>query len=110
MWWNNVGATRSAAIAKVIIAEAGNFPEIARFYHEEVISRGENMTRQVLHWGIDAGEFRPVDVRTATHLIISPFLFLCIWKHSFTQYATQSPDPVDVIEAHIEMILKGLST
>ena len=109
IWWNNVGATRSSAIAKVIIAEAGNFPEIAKFYHEEVIFRGENMTMQIIQRGIDAGEFRRVDTRTISHLIMSPFLFLCIWKYSFSQYASQSPDPSEVIEAHIEMILKGLS-
>ena len=109
VWWTNVGATRSAPITKIIIAEAGNFPEITKFYHEEVISRGENITMQVLQRGIDTGEFRPVDIRMTTQLIIAPFLFLCMWKYSFAQYDLQPTDPAQVIEAHIDMTLRGLA-
>jgi AcrR family transcriptional regulator len=108
-WWQNVGSTRFAAIPKIIISEAGNFPEIANFYHEEVISRGQRVTMQILQRGIDAGEFRPVDIRIATQLIVAPFIFLCIWKFSFAQCMPEDIGPAEVIETHIDMTLRGLA-
>ena len=39
-WWEMVGATELAGIPKLMIAEARNFPDLARFYYDEVISRG----------------------------------------------------------------------
>jgi AcrR family transcriptional regulator len=108
-WWQNVGATSFAAIPKIIVSEAGNFPELAKFYHEEVYRRGERVTTQILQRGIDAGEFRSVDVRVAMQLIAAPFLFLCIWKFSFAQWVEENLDPGRVIDEHIEMTLRGLA-
>ncbi|MEN9760986.1 MAG: Fatty acid metabolism regulator protein, partial [Pseudomonadota bacterium] len=34
-WWSRVGATRLAGIVKLIMGEAGNFPELAQFFFEE---------------------------------------------------------------------------
>src|SRR3954465_11279892 len=39
-YWRLVGETSLASIPRLMIAEAGNFPELARFYYEEVVTRG----------------------------------------------------------------------
>ena len=39
-WWERIGATRMSGIPKLIFAEAGNFPELARFYVAEVVRPG----------------------------------------------------------------------
>jgi TetR/AcrR family transcriptional regulator len=36
-WWARYGATKASGISKLIISEASNFPELARFYQEEVV-------------------------------------------------------------------------
>src|SRR5215472_4927653 len=38
--WSQVMATPASAIPKIVLAEAGNFPDIARFYLDEVVHRG----------------------------------------------------------------------
>jgi AcrR family transcriptional regulator len=38
-WWESIGNTRLAGLSKLMIAEAANFPELASFYHAEVIMR-----------------------------------------------------------------------
>src|SRR5512139_1140567 len=38
-----VASSPLSGIPKLVISEAGNFPEIARFYHDEVIQRGRAM-------------------------------------------------------------------
>ncbi len=47
-----------SAIPKLVISEAGNFPELAGFYLEEVIDRGRRLVGKLLNRGIASGEFR----------------------------------------------------
>src|SRR5690348_12990385 len=43
--WAELIATPASAIPKLVIAEAGNFPDIARFYLDEVVNRGRELIR-----------------------------------------------------------------
>jgi len=44
--------SRAGAIPKLVIAEAGNFPDLARFYHDEVIRRAFALLAAVLERGM----------------------------------------------------------
>ena len=39
-WWQKIGATRLAGVTKLVISESRNFPEVARYYHDNVLVRG----------------------------------------------------------------------
>ena len=41
-WWEKIGATPISGIPKLILSEARNFPEIARFYVDEVVHPGHD--------------------------------------------------------------------
>src|SRR4051812_22610121 len=69
VWWERIGATRASGITKLIISEAQNFPEIAGFYHREVIEPGEQLVRKILQRGVDRGEFYIEDFDYAMFLI-----------------------------------------
>ncbi len=56
--WAELALSPAGAIPKIIISEAGNFPELARFYREEVVDRGIGLMRRVLRLGVERGEFR----------------------------------------------------
>ncbi len=79
---------RVAAIPKLVIAEAGNFPDLARFYLREVVSRTLKLIGAVLELGIANGEFRPMNTAHATRLVIAPVLFLALWRQSLGRYDT----------------------
>src|SRR5437868_13352880 len=76
VWWERVGATRASGITKLIISEARNFPDIAAFYHDEVIKPGEELIRRILQRGVDTGEFQIKDVDYAVFNISAPMVFL----------------------------------
>src|SRR5689334_3605469 len=57
-WWGLIGATPVAGLTKLIMAESGNFPDIARFYHEEVMVPGDELFARVLARGVARGELR----------------------------------------------------
>ncbi len=107
-WWEMVGEGPIGGIPKLIFAEARNFPEIARFYSEEVIERGKRLFVVVFRRGIDSGEFRPFDPQALVHIVISPLIMRVIWKHSLDCCGVTNV-PVDLyIREYLELMLRGL--
>lgn len=56
--WDNMRDPTRAGIGRLVHSELHEFPELARFYFDEVILRGRRMIRSVLDRGIASGEFR----------------------------------------------------
>ena len=108
-WWVQVGATTQAGMTKLIIAEAGNFPELARFYHDEVIQRVHALFERAIQRGVERGEFRPVNLQYAGRLACSPMVMLMLWKHSFALCVDQPMDPEDYVRTYADMLLNGLA-
>ena len=109
-WWENIGSTPASGIPKLVMSEAQNFPEIAAFYHEEVILPGHALIRKILSRGIDSGEFRPLDVDHAVHTIVAPMIFLMMWKNSMglCTAATQI-HPERFIDMQVDVLLHGMT-
>ena len=83
-WWTKIGQTAFAGIPKLMVAEARNFPELASFYYENVISRGRALVGSALRRGMESGEFRSMDVETTVDVVIAPILMLLIWRYSMS--------------------------
>jgi AcrR family transcriptional regulator len=101
--------TEVAAVPKLIIAEAGNFPALAEFYAETVVRRALALLASILERGIRSGEFRPVDVPATLPLIVAPFLMMALWKHSLGRHTKLRFEARAVLENHVEMLLRGLA-
>ncbi len=107
-WWEMVGESPIGGIPKLIFAEARNFPEIARFYAEEVIERGKRLLVAVFRRGIDSGEFRPFDPESLVHIVFSPLMMRVIWKHSLDCCGVTTV-PIDIyLREYLELTLRGL--
>ncbi len=107
-WWEKIGATKLSGISKLMMAESGNFPDVARFYHEEVVSRGEALIRRIVERGIAHDEFRPVDTVTATRVIIAPVLMLMMWRHSLHYCHLEPIEADDYLDCMIDLLTRGL--
>lgn len=109
-WWERVGDTPASGIFKIIITEAGNFPDFARFYVEEVIQPAHVLFEKVLQRGIASGEFRPVQLHDAVHVLLFPMLMLCLHKHSLgaCHGDEAAMDPRRFIATHVDVVLRGL--
>jgi AcrR family transcriptional regulator len=103
-----VVSSQAGAIPKLVIAEAGNFPELARFYLDEVIRRGLRLIGAILRRGIARGEFRPIDVDHAVFCVIAPILLAALWKNSLEPHADASLDAPALARAHLDLLLRGL--
>src|SRR5690349_22013716 len=82
-YWRLVGETAAAGIPKLMMAEAATFPELTRFYYDEVVTRGHRLMAGVIERGIKNGEFRPVDVKLAAKLAMSPVMHATVVRRAF---------------------------
>ncbi|MFH1659001.1 MAG: TetR family transcriptional regulator [Rhodocyclaceae bacterium] len=107
-WWTKIGQTAFAGIPKLIVAEARNFPDLANFYYENVISRGRALVAGALRRGMDSGEFRTMDVETTVDVVIAPILMLLIWRFSMSCCQGAESDPQTYLRIHMDLLRQGL--
>ena len=107
-WWRLTGESPASGLPKLMISEAANFPEVARFYHQEVVQRGRRLFARVLERGIASGEFRAVDVPYALRSIGFAIMFAAVWKHSIACHETETFDFERFITTHIDVVLRGI--
>jgi AcrR family transcriptional regulator len=104
-----VATSRLGALPKLVIAESGNFPDIARFYLEEVINRGLGMIEAVLRRGIERGEFRAVDVGLTVRTVVAPVILLALWKNSFEPVDAAPLDARAYLANYLDILMDGLA-
>jgi AcrR family transcriptional regulator len=107
-WMECIYRTPVAGLAKLVTAEAANFPELARLYQDEVIERAVRAVKRLLERGIERGEFRPIDVDAAAFVLRAPFILAAIWKHSMNRLEPNRLDERRFVETYLEMMLRGL--
>ena len=109
LWWERIGETPAAGIVKLMMCEVRNFPEIAQFYVDEVVTPSNQMMAQVVQRGVASGEFRAIDVSKVVSALVGPLVFLAMNKHSLGACpAGPRLDAKAVIGAQIDLVLHGL--
>lgn len=98
-----------ASFPKLIIAEASNFPDLAKLYRTAVIERTLGLLGSIVKRGIDAGEFRPTDPALAARLVIAPILFSSLWKTCFARHDPTAFDPAPLLKLHVDTLVRGLT-
>jgi TetR/AcrR family transcriptional regulator len=110
IWWERIGAGKASGITKLIMSEARNFPELAAFYHQEVVAPGQALIRRILQRGVDRGEFQVLDMDYAIFSVTAPMVFLVMMKHSLGACVPQEYplDPQRYVTSQVETLLQGL--
>lgn len=106
--WCEYQRTPRSGILKLIVAEAGNFPEIARFYNVEVLEQTYRLFADIIRRGVSAGEFRPVDADRMARVIAAPISFFSVYRHSIGRAVDAEPDIDGYAATYLDLILAGL--
>jgi AcrR family transcriptional regulator len=77
--WEFLHTPTFAAIFRLVTAELNHFPDLASFYAQEVIKRGQRLFSGIIERGMDAGEFRRTDPSVAARILTSTFLVHGLW-------------------------------
>ena len=106
--WESTAASRLAGLAKLLFVETERYPELARFYYEEIHARGQALLRRVLDLGVERGEFRPLNSASVARVAIAPIVFAGIWRHSFGGVADFPPDPEEDFRIAVDVLFGGI--
>jgi AcrR family transcriptional regulator len=110
-WWERLGSTPAAGIHKIVFAEVRNFPELAQFYADEVITPADRLFTSCVQRGISSGEFRPLPLHEVAQALMAPMIFLALSRHSFGCCPIQGAvdvDPAQMLRTNLDLILRGL--
>jgi len=100
---------RLVAIPKLVLAEAGNFPDMARFYRREVIARGQALLTALFREGVETGEFRPLpDLDILARLFMGPVVLTALWQTTFAP-VEDVPMSIDrLLSTHADLFLTSI--
>lgn len=100
---------RERALFRLIVAEADRFPELARFYQDEVLSRATALVGGVLRAGAASGEFRPeaAEMPGLAEVVLAPAVAASVWRMILGPGA--APDLEAARAAHLDLLLAGLA-
>src|SRR5207244_10404491 len=109
-YWRLVGETALAGIPKLMMAEAATFPELTRFYYDEVVVRGQRLMAGVIERGVKNGEFRPVNVMLAAKLAMSPLMHATVVRRDFASCLTEGCTVHALLGTLLELTRPGTDT
>ncbi len=101
--------TPAGGVVKLILAEAGNFTDVASYYCTHFDVRGRDLFIRTLRRGVASGEFRPLEDLEATAIIIlQPLAIFSVWKRSLAPFDPGKVDGDRFYTAYFDFVLKGL--
>lgn len=107
-WWERALATPLGGICKLMVSEAGNFPEVAAYFNERVIGPWVRLLNEVIEKGMQRGVFRYGDVETVRQTLFYPLLMRVVWRYSLVNCPGQ-PAPADEhLDTYFDVIFNGL--
>ena len=108
-YWRFLRSPKFAALFRLIHAELGNFPDLARFYASEVVERWRRLVTGILQRGMQNGEFRDVDPEVAARMLSPMLLMHAMWcSHRDLFKATANRTDEQVLDEVLDFYLHGI--
>jgi AcrR family transcriptional regulator len=96
------------AVAKMVVGESRNFPELARVWHDEVASKAIGAIAALVERAQKRGEVRPGDPRLCAFSLMGPMVLGALWRATLVPAGGQPLDLVALARQHAEAVLTGL--
>jgi AcrR family transcriptional regulator len=110
-YWKFIRSEPFAPLFRLIHAEIHNFPDLARFYADEVVVRSHRLLGTLIARGIESGEFRHIDPQVAARMLTAPFVMHGVWcTHRELFAAVSAKSDEQVLEELIDFCLHALKT
>ncbi|WP_263771894.1 TetR/AcrR family transcriptional regulator [Propionivibrio soli] len=97
------------SLPKLVIAEAGNFPDLAEFFRNEVSGRIREMLISFVQAGVARGELRACDPVTVVRALTAPILFANVWRHTFPDQAAQYAETASLVPPLLDIVFNGIA-
>lgn len=98
------------AVAKMVIGESRNFPELARVWHDEVVSRAIAALSLLIEGAQERGEVRPGSPRLYAFSLMGPMIMGLLWRETLEPAGGAPLDLEALALQHCRTILDGMLT
>jgi len=78
-YWTHLRRPAFGRLYRLLMAELHQFPELSRFYAEEVSGRILVLSSEIIALGVERGDFRRVDPRVASRMIVGLMVQHAVW-------------------------------
>ena len=96
------------AVAKMVIGESRNFPELAKVWHDVVLSKAIGTLAGIIERAQKRGEVRPGDARLQAFSLMGAMMMGVIWHETLEPAGGEPLDIEALARQHAETILSGL--
>jgi hypothetical protein len=100
--------SRLPAIAKMVIAESRNFPDLARIWHDDIVSRVLDTLTKSIARGQKSGELVSGDARLHAFSLVGPMVMALLFREVFAKTAGNPPDLQALALQHSRTVIHGL--
>lgn len=97
-------------LARMVIAESGNFPELASLWRENVVGPAVEAVTGLLRQAQGRDEVRPGDPRLMAFTIVGPLLLGVIWREVMEPVGGEPLDLAVLAQEHRAVLQLGLLT
>jgi AcrR family transcriptional regulator len=104
------GRVPVGAVAKMVIGESRNFPELAKVWHDHVASKAIGMIAELIERAQARGEVRPGDPRLHAFTLMGPMVLGLLWRETLQPAGGAVLDLEALARQHAESVLGGLLT
>jgi AcrR family transcriptional regulator len=83
-YWEFVRSPVFSTIYRLVLGELHQFPDLAKFYAENVVKRGLRLIADLVRRGTEAGEFREIEPMIAARMLAALTVMNGIWRDEHT--------------------------
>jgi AcrR family transcriptional regulator len=99
---------RVPAIARMVIGESRNFPDLACIWHDDVVARVIGIVTGMIARAQARGEVAPGDPRLYAFSLMGPMVMAMLFREVFGGVDANSPDLKALADQHARTALRGL--
>jgi AcrR family transcriptional regulator len=103
-----ISESRIPALARLVISESRNFPDLARIWYDNVVAKILTLMTDLISNAQSRGEVRAGDPRVHAFSIIGPVVTALLFHELFDASNSHAPNLNTLAIQHAETILRGI--
>jgi AcrR family transcriptional regulator len=97
-------------VAKMVLGESRNFPDLARFWHDDLVNPAVSMMAGAIARAQAKGEVKAGDPKLYAFSLIGAMLLGILWRETFTPVGAPDVDMPALARQHVSTVLGGMLT
>jgi AcrR family transcriptional regulator len=96
------------SVAKMVISESRNFPELAKVWHDEVVFKALGTVTALIEMAQAKGEVRAGEARLHAFTLMGPMMMGILYRETLEPIGGEPLDLGALARQHVETVLSGL--